>query len=69
MDVQAAVDESNSEKLLEHVHRCGDRNLQPEARACQGYKPASSHHAEGEALNQALETRRLSKHDRLGFSG
>ena len=66
-EVQAAVDESNSEKLLERVHAAEIAIFNRFQELAKDIRPASSHHAERGALDKALETLRLIKRDRLGF--
>lgn len=66
-EVQAAVDESKSEKLLERVHAAEIAIFNRFQELAKDRKPASSHHAEREALDKALETLRLITRDRLGF--
>ena len=65
--VQAAVDESNSEKLLERVHAAEIAIFNRLQELATDTDPASSRHTEREALDNALETLRLIKRDRLGF--
>jgi hypothetical protein len=66
-EVQAAVDESNSEKLLERVHAAEIAIFNRLQELAKETKLVSFHHAEREALDSALETLRLIKRDRLGF--
>jgi len=66
-EVQGAVDESNSEKLLERVHAAEIAIFNRFQELAKDRKPDSSHHAERVALDKALETLRLIKRDRLGF--
>jgi hypothetical protein len=64
-EVQAAVDESSSEKLLERVHAAEVAIFNRLQELAKDKTPA--HHAEREALDRAIETLRVIKRDRLGF--
>ncbi|HKF01900.1 MAG TPA: hypothetical protein VKB49_06280 [Candidatus Sulfotelmatobacter sp.] len=66
-EVQAAINESSSEKLLERVHAAEIAIFNRLQEFANDKKLASSHHPEREALDSALETLRLIKRDRLGF--
>jgi hypothetical protein len=66
-EVQAAVNESSHEKLLERVHAAEIAIFNRQQELTRDTKRAFSHDAEREALNHALETLRLIKRDRLGF--
>ena len=66
-EVQAAVDESDNEKLLERVHAAEIAIFNRLQELAKDKKPDFSHHAEQEALDKAVETLRLIKRDRLGF--
>jgi len=65
-EVQAAVDEARSEKLLERVHAAEIAIFNRLQELAKDVNPAS-HQAEREALASALETLRFIKRDRLGF--
>jgi len=63
---QSAVDESNSEKLLERVLAAEIAIFNRMQELAKGLKPASAHLAEREVWDKALETLRLIKRGRLG---
>jgi len=66
-EVQAAVDEAQSEKLLERVHAAEIAIFNRLQELAKDAKAASSHLDEREALATALEILRVIKRDRLGF--
>jgi hypothetical protein len=66
-EVQAAVDETRSEKLLERVHAAELAIFNRLHDLAKDKTPAPSHHAEREALEKAAQTLRVIKRDRLGF--
>jgi hypothetical protein len=66
-EVQAAVDETRSEKLLERVHAAEIAIFNRLQELAKDARAASSHQNEREALATALETLRVIKRDRLGF--
>ena len=66
-EVQAAVDETRSEKLLERVHAAEVAIFNRLQELAKKTGAASSHQSEREALAAAIETLRVIKRDRLGF--
>lgn len=65
--VQAAVIESDNEKLLERVHAAEIAVFNRMQELANDAKASSSHRTEHEALATAMETLRVIKRDRLGF--
>ena len=66
-EVQAAVNESDNQKLLERVHAAEVAIFNRLQELAKDTKPAFSHRAEREALDKATEKLRVIKRDRLGF--
>lgn len=66
-EVEAALKESSSEKLLERVHAAEVAIFNRMQELAKEAGTTSSHQAERESLATAMETLRLIKRDRLGF--
>lgn len=66
-EVEAAVKESNTRKLLERVHAAEVAIFDRLQALAQPTQPEQSQDGEHDALAQGLETLRTLKRDRLGF--